>query len=495
MNIALLIITLFLIISIVMGLLAKRGKDMSMEQWAIGGRGFGGVFVFLLLAGETYSVFTLLGTSGLAFNNGAAAFYLLAFTALGTITSYWLLPVIWKYAKENNVVSQSQFFSKKYNSTGLGVFVAIVGVVALIPYITILFKSMGILVAATSYGAISSNVAIWVGMIALLGYVMVSGIHGSAWTSTIKDFLIFFVILFLGIYLPLHYHGSFQGLFQAVSEVKPQALTLPEKGLSVSWFISTVAISSFAYFMWPHVAPTVFASKNAKAFRLNAVLLPIYAIMVLFVYFVGFTAIVQLPGLENGDFALLELSMKSFDPWFVGIIGATGLLATLVPGSMMLMSAATMITTNVIEPLKPGVSDKSKALSAKGFVILLSIVCAFFSMSESSTLATLYLTSFSLITQMAPSLYLSLRKNNGITKYGAGFGMLVGVAIVIYITFTKTTMAMLFPSLPSVIQDLNIGIIALAANILVMFIISSLTKNTSINDRTNGNKSDIKLTS
>ncbi|TQR12956.1 sodium:solute symporter family protein [Psychrobacillus soli] len=476
MNIALAIITLFLIISIVLGLLAKRGKDMSMEQWAIGGRGFGGLFVFILLAGETYSVFTLLGTSGLAFNNGAAAFYILAFTVLGTITSYWILPPIWKYAKENNIVSQSQFFSTKYKSKGLGIFVAIVGVLALIPYITILFKSMGILVAATSYGAISSTVAIWVGMIALLVYVMVSGIHGSAWTSTVKDVLIFFVIIFLGVYLPIHYHGSIGGLFQAVNEIKPHALTLPEKGLSVPWFVSTVAISSFAYFMWPHVAPTVFASKNAKAFRFNAVILPVYALMVLFVYLVGFTAVVELPGLKNGDFALLELSMKTFDPWFVGIIGATGLLATLVPGSMMLMSAATMITTNVIEPLKPNLSEKNKAISAKGFVVLLSIACAFFSMSGSDTLATLYLTSFSLITQMAPSLYLSLRKNNGITKYGAGFGMFVGVAIVIYVTFTKTTMASLFPSLPSAIQDLNIGVIALFTNIIVMFIVSFFTK-------------------
>ncbi|GHI01072.1 sodium:solute symporter family protein [Neobacillus kokaensis] len=487
MNTPLIIITVFLFISIALGLLAKRGKDMSMEQWAIGGRGFGGMFVFLLLAGETYSVFTLLGTSGLAFNNGAAAFYLLAFTALGTITSYWILPPIWKYAKENNVVSQSQFFSKKYKSTGLGVFVAIVGVVALIPYITILFKSMGILVEATSYGAIPSHVAIWVGMVALLVYVMVSGIHGSAWTSTVKDFLIFFVILFLGIYLPIHYYGSPTGLFEAVSKIKPHALTLPHKGLSVSWFVSTVAISAFAYFMWPHNAPTIYASKNAKAFRLNAVLLPIYALMVLFVYFVGFTAMVQLPGLKNGDFALLEISMKTFDPWFVGIIGATGLLATLVPGSMMLMSAATMITTNIIEPLKPNVSDKNKALSAKIFVVLLSVLCSFFSMSESNTLATLYLTSFSLITQMAPSLYLSLRKNNGITKYGSGAGMFVGVAIVIYVTFTKTTMAMLFPSLPSVIQDLNIGIIALATNIIIMFTVSFFTKNTQAGEKHNEN--------
>ncbi|MFP3381115.1 sodium:solute symporter family protein, partial [Bacillus sp. SIMBA_069] len=85
-----------------------------------------------------------------------------------------------------NLVSQSEFFASKYNSPILGVFITIVGVVALVPYIVLLFKSMGILVSATSYGAISPTVAIWFGMIALVVYVMISGIHGSAWTSIVK---------------------------------------------------------------------------------------------------------------------------------------------------------------------------------------------------------------------------------------------------------------------------------------------------------------------
>jgi len=42
--------------------------------------------------------------------------------------SYWLLPMIWKYAKDNNLMSQSDFFVSKYNSPNLGVLVALVAV-------------------------------------------------------------------------------------------------------------------------------------------------------------------------------------------------------------------------------------------------------------------------------------------------------------------------------------------------------------------------------
>lgn len=478
MNSAMLIIFGALLVSLLLGIMARRGKDMGMEQWAIGGRGFGSLFVFLLLAGETYSVFTLLGTSGLAYSKGAVGFYLIAFTTLGAMTSYWLLPPIWKYAKKHNLVSQSEFFASKYDSPILGVFVTIVGVVALVPYIVLLFKSMGILVSATSYGAISPSVAILIGMVALVVYVMISGIHGSAWTSTVKDFLIFFVILFLGIYLPIHYHGSIQQMFEAVNTAKEGILTFPEKGMSLSWFISTVAISAFGYFMWPHNAPTIFAAKSARTFRTNAILLPLYALMILFVYFVGFTAIVEVPGLvgADGDYALLKLSMKTFDPWFVGIIGATGLLSTLVPGSMMLMSTATMLTKNVYGYIRPQAEEKNSAKVAKVFVVLLSLVCGGMALGENNTLATLYLTSFSLVTQLAPALYCSLMKRNAITKQGAFLGIFFGVGIVVYMTFTKTTMAMLFAGMPQWIQDLNNGVFALVVNIIVMLVASLVTR-------------------
>jgi SSS family solute:Na+ symporter len=64
MNLALVIIFAFLALSVYLGIRARRGKDMDLEEWAVGGRGFGTVFIFLLLAGEIYTTFTFLGGSG-----------------------------------------------------------------------------------------------------------------------------------------------------------------------------------------------------------------------------------------------------------------------------------------------------------------------------------------------------------------------------------------------------------------------------------------------
>src|ERR671926_1314818 len=180
MNVALLIIFVFLALAIYLGIRAKRGKDMDLEQWSVGGRGFGTLFVFLLLAGEIYTTFTFLGASGWAYGKGGPAFYILSYGALAYVLSYWLLPAVWRYAKENRLHSQSDFFVSKYESTALGVIISLVTVVAMVPYLAVQFQGLGIIVSEASYGSISSTTAVIIGVVAVTTYVIISGLPSSA---------------------------------------------------------------------------------------------------------------------------------------------------------------------------------------------------------------------------------------------------------------------------------------------------------------------------
>lgn len=142
MNGALPFIAAAALLALALGFLAGRGKDMNLEQWTVGGRGFGTIFVFVLLAGEIYTTFTFLGGSGFAYGRGAPAFYILCYGTLAYVLSYFLLPPIWRYAKDNRLYSQSDFFVSKYDSPTLGVIVALVDIVALIPYLVLQFKGL-----------------------------------------------------------------------------------------------------------------------------------------------------------------------------------------------------------------------------------------------------------------------------------------------------------------------------------------------------------------
>src|ERR1700722_226504 len=172
---------------LLLGLRARHGKTMDLEQWTVGGRGFGTILVFVLMAGEIYTTFTFLGGSGFAYGHGAPAFYILSYGCLAYVLSYWLLPPIWRYAKEHRLITQPDFFARKYDSPALGVLVAVVGIVALVPYLVLQLKGLGIIVHTAAYGAISPTAAIWIGAAVVTAYVTVSGIHGSAWTAVVKD--------------------------------------------------------------------------------------------------------------------------------------------------------------------------------------------------------------------------------------------------------------------------------------------------------------------
>ncbi|MEW6339708.1 MAG: sodium:solute symporter [Pseudomonadota bacterium] len=479
MSSALLIIAAVTVVALLLGLRARRGHDMSLEQWTVGGRSFGTAFVFLLMAGEIYTTFTFLGGSGFAYGKGAPVYYILAYGSLAYILSYWMLPPIWRYAKSQRLVSQPHFFSRKYDSPALGVLVALVGVAALIPYLVLQLKGLGIIVATASYGAIPSTSAIWIGAAVVTCYVIVSGVRGSAWNSVVKDTLILAVVLFLGIYLPIHYYGGLGDMFHTIEAAKPGFLTFPAKGSSVTWFQSTVLLTALGFFMWPHTFGSVFTAKDERIFRRNAMVLPLYQLILLFVFFVGFAAVLKVPGLKGGDIdlSLFRLSLQTFDPWFVGVIGGAGVLTALVPGSMILNTASTLLANDVYRGLlKRDASDASVTRLARMLVPVVALVAVAFTLHGGETIVALLLMGYNFVTQLFPAMICSLAPHNRATKQGAFCGILAGVAVVAATTLMHLSMGQLFPFLPDAAKDVNIGFVALALNIVVFVVVSAVTQ-------------------
>ncbi len=477
MNAALVIIAGVFLFALGLGVRARGGKQMNLSEWAVAGRSFGAWLMFLLMAGEIYTTFTFLGASGWAYGRGAPAFYILAYGAVAFVASYWLAPPIWQYARDHGLVSQPDFFRHKYDSRALGILVALVGVVAMVPYLVLQFKGLGIIVSEASYGTISPAVAIWLGAIGVVLYVVVSGIHGSAWTAVVKDILILGVAVFLGLYLPFKLHGGIGPMFEAIEAQRPGFLTLPARGQSASWFMSTVALTAIGFYMWPHSFGSIFSAKGADAFRKNAIVLPLYQLVMLFVMFVGFAALLSVPGLTgtDADLALLRVSLLSFDPWVVGVIGAAGVLTALVPGSMILMSASTILAKNVLYPER-STDDPQVARAAKLAVPVVAALSLWFTFRGGDSIVALLLMGYAFVTQLAPSLLCSLLPRNPLSRTGAIAGIIAGEITVAWTSLTKASVASLLPSAPGWFQDLNIGFAALLVNIAVAAIVSRFSR-------------------
>jgi len=108
--------------------------------------------------------------------------------------------------------------------------------------------------------------------------------------------------------------------------------------------------------------------------------------------------------------------------------------------------------------------------------VVVAVVAVIFTIGGGSAIVTLLLMGYSFVTQLFPSLVMSLRKRNPVTAAGAFAGIGVGVATVAVITINHYTIGGLFPELPQWIKDLNIGIVALVLNVVAPIAVSVLTQ-------------------
>jgi SSS family solute:Na+ symporter len=478
MTIALSIMAAVFVVAVAIGLLARRGHAMTLAQWSVAGGGFGSVFVFLLMAGELYTTFTFLGGSGWAYGKGAPAMYILCYPALAYSLSYFLLPAIWRASRGRGFVSQADFFVAQYGSRTLGVVVALVGVAALIPYLVLQFKGLGIIVSEASYGQVSPTAAIWAGALALIVYVVVSGVRGSAWTAALKDALILIVVVAMGLYLPYHWYGGIGPMFDAIDKARPDFLTLGGSGRSSSWFISTVLLTSIGVYTWPQFFGGVYTARSDDVFRKNAVVLPLYQLVVLFVFFVGFAATLKVPGLvgADGDLSLFRIAKLSFSPAAIGLIGAAGLLTALVPGSMLLITAATILAKNVYREIVPTASERRIALIARALVPVLTLLSVLLTLHGGSAIVALLLMGYNVVTQLFPALVLALGKSPRISARAALAGIVAGEVTVAAVSLSGASLATLLPGWPAVITELNVGIVALIVNVVAVLLVTLATR-------------------
>lgn len=441
------------------GFYAGTRYKMDLEQWTVAGRGFGLLLVWLLMAGEVYTTFAFLGASGWAYSRGGPTLYILAYLTLGYVVSFYILPPIWELGRKYGLQTEPDFFERRYGSKYLAAFVSAIGVVFIVPYLQLQLTGLGIIVEVASFGGIGRNTAMGIAVLLVAAFVFAGGIRAVAWVSVLKDLLMVIAALSIGIGIPYLYFGGIGPMFAALAHAKPAHLVMPgaTKNMGHAWFISTVLLTSLGFYMWPHTFAASFTAKSGDTLRRNAVVMPLYTVTLVFIFFVGFAAVLVLPGLGNGDLALLTLVRRSFPPWFLGVIGGAGALTAMVPAAILILTAATLFSKNIYRSLfAPAMPDDRLAWLARTMVVLLSLVSLYFAVYSSTTLVSLLLLGYAGVTQFFPGIVLGVFWKRA-NAAGVFAGLLVGVAAVAFLVLTGRD-----PFL-----GLNAGFLALCANFAV----------------------------
>jgi solute:Na+ symporter, SSS family len=456
-----------ILLGAITGLSAGVRRKMNLEQWTVAGRGFGLILVWLLMAGEIYTTFAFLGASGWAYSRGGPILYALAYVTLAYVVSFFILPEIWEIGRKFTLHTQSDFFLQRYGSKYLAALVAIVGVVFIVPYLQLQLTGLGIIVEVASFQAIPRHEAMTIAFVIVAGFVLSSGIRSVAWVSVLKDSLMLIAAFSIGIGIPYHYFGGIGPMFRVLVQTKAAHLTMPgsTSNMGHAWYISTVLLTSLGFYMWPHTFGSVFSARSADTLRRNAIIMPLYTLTLPLLFFVGFTAILVIPGLKEGDLALLTMVRQTFPPWFLGVVGGAGALTAMVPAAILILAAATLFAKNFFRLLfRPAMKDDDVAKLAKVMVVVITSIALYFAMHSSTTLVALLLLAYAGIAQFLPGVALGLFWRR-VTMKGVFAGLVAGVGTTALLLLTKHD-----PFL-----GLNAGFVALCINFAVTVAASLLT--------------------
>ncbi len=468
MNAALIIILATVIFSSLLGIYAGRKLKMNLENWTVGGRRFGIIIIWLLMAGEIYTTFTFLGASGWAYSKGAPTFYILIYGALAYTLSFFILPALWRVGKRYGLHTQPDYFIKRYNSRPLGVVVALIGVFSIIPYLQLQLAGLGFIVEVASNGIINSNLAIIISFLLTCAFVYTSGIRGAAWVAVIKDVMMILAVGIVGIGVPYIYFGGFGKMFQALIAQKPHHLILPgaTAHMDVLWVMSTVLLTGLGFYMWPHVFGSAFSAKSDKIIKRNAVIMPFYQIPILLVFMVGFTALLVIPDLKNGDMAFLALVNKTYPSWFMGFVGAAGAVTAMVPSAILVLFASTLLAKNVYQTgFNPRASQETVMRLSRLMVLVITTLALIFAVFFPNELVNLLILGYDGVCQFFPGVVLGLFWPK-VTKAGVFSGIIVGTGIVIFLLLSHQD-----PFL-----GMNAGFIGLVVNSIITVSISLMQK-------------------
>lgn len=458
--IALAIIAIIVFGTIAFALTGVRRFKMNPQEYIVGSRSFGALLLWILLAGEIYTSFTFLGAAGWAYGKGAPAFYILAYGTIGYTIGYFYLPEVWRIGKERNLLTWGDLLADRYGSRALGVAVGVLQFFLTVPYVTLQLTGLQILLTIAGYGRYDAVAAVCAAFALITLFVFTSGLRGAAWASVVKDALVLAAVLFAGIVLPIHFFGSPAAMLDRVIALHPDWMTLKTgtQQYGIVWYVSTVLLTSIGFFMGPANAQSIYSAHDAKTVRRNMMLMPLYQLVIIFVFLAGFTALVVVPGLKGpaADQSFVLLLQRYYPAWVLGLVAGTGCLAALLPASVLLLGAASIFSKNVLtDAFGVATSDRSRLFWTRALVLIVASLSLVLWIFARTSLVDLLLFYYNGVTQLFPGIIFALVWKR-VSAWAVAAGLITGEIIAAYSLHVS-----IGP------WGINPGFIALVANVAV----------------------------
>jgi sodium/proline symporter len=376
MNILIVTLILYQLLLLFIGWWASK-RTSDSEDFYLGGRKLGAAVAALSASASSSSAWSLLGVSGAAYAWGLPAIWLIPSTLLGFfINWYWVAPRMWQQSRDNNALTLTEFLAGPRGDPARKTIMRIGAGVILFSftfYVAAQFQAAGHTFASAFN--IDARLAIALGAVIVLTYVMLGGF----WAASITDSLQGLLMALSAIVLPITALIAVGGPGALLASLDMDGLTAVslwtrQEGLAAGiGFVIGLAGIGLGYPGQPHVVNRFMAMEDRKAIptaRLIAIswAIIIYTGMVV----LGWCGRVLVTALGDGEQVLFALATLLLPSVLAGIMVSAILSAIMSTADSQLLVAA----SSVSHDLRDGEVATHESLKQSRWVVLMIGVAA-----------------------------------------------------------------------------------------------------------------------
>ena len=433
-------IVLYLVLTIVLGIVANRRLTGDMEDFLLYGRKAGFVVLYLTVVASFHSSFAFLGSGGFFYTHGVGFWAAGSWTVLVGAITYVLGTRIWALGKKFDYFTPADMLADFYESEAVRVTVAVVSVVFTILYIQVQAQGLGYILNVASGDRISFEAGTLILLIVAAVYLMAGGLRAVYWTDVLQGIWMYVAVWLGAIVLSYELFGGPLELWRAVSEQRPDLLSLPgPKGFFTPgmWIGMTITLS-FGIVFQPHMMIRYYTAVDAKTIKLLGATTPIYLMsLYLPAALVGLGGAIVMPGLEGSEadriFPLLLFTHAN--PWLTGAILAGAIAAAMSTLDSILHANMTVLTRDVYQRfMRPNETQGHYINVGRAIVVGLLVVGYLLSVGTSDLLVVLVTLSGAGALQLMPAILgVCFPGGRTLTRAGVVAGIAAGL-VTLYVT-------------------------------------------------------------
>lgn len=474
---ALLVFLGFFALVTIIGFMASRWKSgdlTELHEWGLGGRQFGTLITWFLVGGDFYTAYTVIAVPALVYAVGAYGFFALPYTIIVYPFVFLVMPRLWNACKKGNHITAADFVQGIYGGKWFAAAIAVTGILATMPYIAL--QLIGMQVVIQSLG-VSGEIPLIIAFLILAFYTYASGIRAPAMIAFVKDIMIYIVVIAAVCLIPSKL-GGYASVFDAADQFFAVKGGVTGTILQPSQFLAYASLalgSALAAFMYPHTMTAILSSSSEKTIKKNAILLPVYSLLLGLIALMGYMAIAAGIKVSNNSEVVPALFAHIFPAWFVGFAAAAIAISALVPAAIMSIGAANLFTRNLWKPLvNPNITSKQEAQNAKLASLMVKFGALVFIIFFPTKFAIdLQLLGGVWILQTLPAIVFSLYTKR--LKLPALFiGWLVGISVGTALAFVQGLKPIYTLSIGGSAFPVYIGLIALVVNLVLTLALSAV---------------------